>query len=117
MQFPLVSRLKKKSQSIDISASGYDPLAPAPHQTLQPAKPTAIVTNTTTSEEEQKNTANTQRRNPRRGELKRYYTIGKLKKNPYFILKQLICCIEGKLFPWNNQSDNYFIGWIRDAGI
>ncbi|XP_039184713.1 oxidation resistance protein 1 isoform X2 [Crotalus tigris] len=67
-------RLKKKSQSIEISASGYDPLPSAAQHALQPTKPTAL-NNTTTSEEEQKNTANSQRRNPRKGELKRYYTI------------------------------------------
>lgn len=44
--------------------------APVP----QPSKP--LLATKTTSEEEQKNTANTQRRNPRRSELKRYYTIG-----------------------------------------
>ncbi|XP_062987112.1 oxidation resistance protein 1 isoform X2 [Elgaria multicarinata webbii] len=71
---PKVTQLKKKSQSIDISASGYEPLVPAAQHALQPTKPTPV-TNTTTSEEEQNNTANTQRRNPRRGELKRYYTI------------------------------------------
>ncbi|XP_039184712.1 oxidation resistance protein 1 isoform X1 [Crotalus tigris] len=68
------SQLKKKSQSIEISASGYDPLPSAAQHALQPTKPTAL-NNTTTSEEEQKNTANSQRRNPRKGELKRYYTI------------------------------------------
>ncbi|XP_060631748.2 oxidation resistance protein 1 isoform X2 [Anolis sagrei] len=71
---PNATQLKKKSQSIDISGSGYEPLAPAAQHAIQPTKP-APVTNTTTSEEEQNNTANTQRRNPRRGELKRYYTI------------------------------------------
>ncbi|XP_053099606.1 oxidation resistance protein 1 isoform X2 [Hemicordylus capensis] len=71
---PKATQLKKKSQSVDISTPGYDPLAPVPPQALQPTRPTPI-TNTTTSEEEQNNTANTQRRNPRRGELKRYYTI------------------------------------------
>uniref|UniRef100_A0A670XQP6 Oxidation resistance protein 1 n=1 Tax=Pseudonaja textilis TaxID=8673 RepID=A0A670XQP6_PSETE len=67
-------RLKKKSQSIEISASGYEPLPSAAQHDLQPTKPTAL-NNTTTSEEEQNNTANSQRRNPRKGELKRYYTI------------------------------------------
>lgn len=68
-------RLKKKSQSIEISASGYEPLPSAAQHALQPTKPTVL--NNTTSEEEQKNTANSQRRHPRKGELKRYYTIGK----------------------------------------
>lgn len=72
---PLVFRLKKKSQSIDISAAGYDPLGPATQQVLQTAKPTPI-TKLTTLEEEKNNTTNAQRRNPRRNELKRYYTIG-----------------------------------------
>ncbi|XP_021245007.1 oxidation resistance protein 1 isoform X7 [Numida meleagris] len=65
-------RLKKKSQSVDISGPGCNPVAaeaPAP----QPSKP--LLATKATSEEEQKNTANTQRRNPRRSELKRYYTI------------------------------------------
>ncbi|XP_048795827.1 oxidation resistance protein 1 isoform X2 [Lagopus muta] len=65
-------RLKKKSQSVDISGPGCNPVAaeaPAP----QPSKP--LLASKTTSEEEQKNTANTQKRNPRRSELKRYYTI------------------------------------------
>ncbi|XP_070796479.1 oxidation resistance protein 1 [Pituophis catenifer annectens] len=66
-------RLKKKSQSIEISASGYEPLPSAAQHALQPTKPAAL--NNTTSEEEQNNTANSQRRNPRKGELKRYYTI------------------------------------------
>ncbi|XP_070604310.1 oxidation resistance protein 1 isoform X2 [Erythrolamprus reginae] len=66
-------RLKKKSQSIEISASGYEPLPSAGQHALQPSKPTAL--NNTTTSEEQNNTANSQRRNPRKGELKRYYTI------------------------------------------
>ncbi|KAM6454086.1 oxidation resistance protein 1 isoform 3-T3 [Liasis olivaceus] len=68
------TQIKKKSQSIEISASGYGPLPSAAQHTLQPTKPTAL-NNTATSEEEQNNTANSQRRNPRKGELKRYYTI------------------------------------------
>ncbi|XP_063155661.1 oxidation resistance protein 1 isoform X2 [Candoia aspera] len=67
------TQIKKKSQSIEISASGYGPLPSAAQHALQPTKPTAV--NNTTSEEEQNNTANSQRRNPRKGELKRYYTI------------------------------------------
>lgn len=74
--YPFPFRLKKKSQSIEISASGYEPLPSAAQHALQPTKPAALK-NTTTSEEEQNNTANSQRRNPRKGELKRYYTIGK----------------------------------------
>ncbi|EOA97052.1 Oxidation resistance protein 1, partial [Anas platyrhynchos] len=65
--------LKKKSQSVDISGPGCNPVA-AEAQTPQPSK-SLLATKATTSEEEQNNTANTQRRNPRRSELKRYYTI------------------------------------------
>ncbi|XP_061851203.1 oxidation resistance protein 1 isoform X3 [Colius striatus] len=66
-------RLKKKSQSVDISGPGSNPVA-AEAQTPQPSK-SLLATKAATSEEEQNNTANTQRRNPRRSELKRYYTI------------------------------------------
>nr|XP_013810133.1 PREDICTED: oxidation resistance protein 1 isoform X2 [Apteryx mantelli mantelli] len=66
-------RLKKKSQSVDISGPGCNPVA-AEAQTPQPSK-SLLAAKTTTSEEEQNNTTNTQRRNPRRSELKRYYTI------------------------------------------
>nr|XP_021154167.1 oxidation resistance protein 1 isoform X7 [Columba livia] len=66
-------RLKKKSQSVDISGPGCNPVA-AEAQTPQPTI-SSLATKTATSEEEQNNTANTQRRNPRRSELKRYYTI------------------------------------------
>uniref|UniRef100_A0A8C4JCV4 Oxidation resistance 1 n=1 Tax=Dromaius novaehollandiae TaxID=8790 RepID=A0A8C4JCV4_DRONO len=69
----IITRLKKKSQSVDISGPGCSPVA-AEAQTPQPSK-SLLATKTTTSEEEQNNTANTQRRNPRRSELKRYYTI------------------------------------------
>ncbi|XP_077207783.1 oxidation resistance protein 1 isoform X4 [Paroedura picta] len=71
---PKATQLKKKSQSIDITAAGFDPMAPGAPQVLQTTKATSVIS-TTTSEEEQNNTTNTQRRNPRRGELKRYYTI------------------------------------------
>ncbi|KAK2515266.1 hypothetical protein Q9233_014465 [Columba guinea] len=67
------TRLKKKSQSVDISGPGCNPVA-AEAQTPQPTI-SSLATKTATSEEEQNNTANTQRRNPRRSELKRYYTI------------------------------------------
>ncbi|XP_067146512.1 oxidation resistance protein 1 isoform X3 [Apteryx mantelli] len=66
-------RLKKKSQSVDISGPGCNPVA-AEAQTPQPSK-SLLAAKTTTSEEEQNNATNTQRRNPRRSELKRYYTI------------------------------------------
>ncbi|XP_074667521.1 oxidation resistance protein 1 isoform X8 [Strix aluco] len=69
----IITRLKKKSQSVDIGAPGCNPVA-AEAQTPQPSK-SLLATKTATSEEEQNNTANTQRRNPRRSELKRYYTI------------------------------------------
>ncbi|XP_069076714.1 oxidation resistance protein 1 isoform X5 [Pleurodeles waltl] len=65
-------RLKKKSQSVDITAAGYNPLADAQGPQASKVVP---VTKTAASEEEQNNTANAQRRNPRRWELKRYYTI------------------------------------------
>nr|XP_013035421.1 oxidation resistance protein 1 isoform X4 [Anser cygnoides] len=69
----IITRLKKKSQSVDISGPGCNPVA-AEAQTPQPSK-SLLATKATISEEEQNNTANTQRRNPRRSELKRYYTI------------------------------------------
>lgn len=59
---------------MDISGPGCNPVA-AEAQTPQPSKPLPA-TQTATAEEEQNNTANTQRRHPRRSELKRYYTIG-----------------------------------------
>ncbi|XP_054049032.1 oxidation resistance protein 1 isoform X1 [Rissa tridactyla] len=69
----IITRLKKKSQSVDISGPGCNPVA-AEAQTPPPSK-SLLATKTAASEEEQNNTANTQRRNPRRSELKRYYTI------------------------------------------
>ncbi|XP_039243582.1 oxidation resistance protein 1 isoform X3 [Pipra filicauda] len=66
-------RLKKKSQSVDISGPGCIPGA-AEAQTPQPSK-SLPATQTAAPEEEQNNTTNTQRRNPRRSDLKRYYTI------------------------------------------
>ncbi|KAM6088115.1 oxidation resistance protein 1 isoform 3-T5 [Chlamydotis macqueenii] len=69
----IITRLKKKSQSVDISGPGCNPVA-AEAQTPQPSK-SLPAPKTAASEEEQNNTANTQRRNPRRSELKRYYTI------------------------------------------
>ncbi|XP_053873317.1 oxidation resistance protein 1 isoform X3 [Malaclemys terrapin pileata] len=75
-------RLKKKSQSVDVTAQGYNPLAAEAQEAPQASK-LIPVTNTAASEEEQNNTTNTQRRNPRRSELKRYYTIDSgQKKNP-----------------------------------
>ncbi|XP_053849609.1 oxidation resistance protein 1 isoform X1 [Vidua macroura] len=69
----IITRLKKKSQSVDISGPGCNPVA-AEAQTPQPSKPLPA-TQAAASEEEQDNTTNTQRRNPRRSDLKRYYTI------------------------------------------
>ncbi|XP_027512873.1 oxidation resistance protein 1 isoform X3 [Corapipo altera] len=69
----IITRLKKKSQSVDISGPGCIPGA-AEAQTPQPSK-SLPATQTAAPEEEQNNTTNTQRRNPRRSDLKRYYTI------------------------------------------
>ncbi|XP_073535864.1 oxidation resistance protein 1 isoform X2 [Phyllobates terribilis] len=62
-------RLKRKSQSVDIASPGYNPLTDTPPQASKPP-----LVSKTISEEEH-NTANTQKRHPRRGELKRGYTI------------------------------------------
>ncbi|KAM4027991.1 oxidation resistance protein 1 isoform 2-T2 [Anomaloglossus baeobatrachus] len=62
-------RLKRKSQSVDIASPGYNLLSDAPPQASKPP-----LVSKTISEEEH-NTANTQKRHPRRGELKRGYTI------------------------------------------
>ncbi|XP_055143005.1 oxidation resistance protein 1 isoform X6 [Symphalangus syndactylus] len=66
-------RLKKKSQSVDINAPGFNPLAGAGKQTPQASKPPAP--KTPIIEEEQNNAANTQKHPSRRSELKRFYTI------------------------------------------
>lgn len=66
-------RLKKKSQSVDITAPGFNPLAGAGKQT-QASKPPAP--KTPIIEEEQNNTATPQKRPSRKSELKRFYTIG-----------------------------------------
>ncbi|XP_062935385.1 oxidation resistance protein 1 isoform X3 [Cynocephalus volans] len=68
-----LSWLKKKSQSVDITAPGFNPLAGAGKQTPQASKPPAP--KTPIIEEEQNNTANTQKHPSRRSELKRFYTI------------------------------------------
>nr|XP_005563970.1 PREDICTED: oxidation resistance protein 1 isoform X4 [Macaca fascicularis] len=65
--------LKKKSQSVDINAPGFNPLAAAGKQTPQASKPPAP--KTPIIEEEQNNAANTQKHPSRRSELKRFYTI------------------------------------------
>ncbi|XP_040350167.1 oxidation resistance protein 1 isoform X2 [Herpailurus yagouaroundi] len=68
-----LSWLKKKSQSVDITAPGFNPLAgagkPMPQASKPPAPKTPII------EEEQNNAANTQKHPSRRSELKRFYTI------------------------------------------
>ncbi|KAB0390323.1 hypothetical protein E2I00_015231 [Balaenoptera physalus] len=67
-------RLKKRSQSVDITAPGFNPLAGAGKQMPQASKPTTP--KTPIIEEEQNNTANSQKHPSRRSELKRFYTIG-----------------------------------------
>ncbi|KAG7457995.1 hypothetical protein MATL_G00233150 [Megalops atlanticus] len=69
-------RLKKKSQSVDITAQGYSgPLVKDP-QASQINKTTAPVAKTTVSAEQENNAANSQKvRSPRRSDLKRFYTI------------------------------------------
>lgn len=61
---------------MDISGPGCNPVA-AEAQTPEPSKPSPA-TQTAAPEEEQDNATNTQRRNPRRSDLKRYYTIGEI---------------------------------------
>ncbi|XP_028983791.1 oxidation resistance protein 1a isoform X2 [Betta splendens] len=66
-------RLKKKSQSVDIASQGFSP-------TLVPASPRSkaappVAKTTSVLAVQENNTANSQRRSPRCGELKRGYTI------------------------------------------
>uniref|UniRef100_U3E2T9 Oxidation resistance protein 1 n=1 Tax=Callithrix jacchus TaxID=9483 RepID=U3E2T9_CALJA len=68
-----ISWLKKKSQSVDINAPGFNPLAAAGKQSPQASKPPAP--KAPIIEEEQNNAANTQKHPSRRSELKRFYTI------------------------------------------
>lgn len=68
-----LSWLKKKSQSVDITAPGFSPLAAAGKPTPQASK--APTPKTPIIEEEQNNTTNTQKHPSRRSELKRFYTI------------------------------------------
>ncbi|XP_004771383.1 oxidation resistance protein 1 isoform X7 [Mustela putorius furo] len=68
-----LSWLKKKSQSVDITAPGFNPLAAAGKQTPQASKPPTP--KTPVIEEEQNNATNTQKHPSRRSELKRFYTI------------------------------------------
>ncbi|XP_045143128.1 oxidation resistance protein 1 isoform X2 [Echinops telfairi] len=65
--------LKKKSQSVDITAPGFNPLSGAGKQALPASKPPAP--KTPVIEEEQNNAANTQKHPSRKSELKRFYTI------------------------------------------
>lgn len=67
-------RLKKKSQSVDITAPGFNPLGGAGKQAPQASK--APAPKTPIIEEEENNSANTQKHPPRKSELKRFYTIG-----------------------------------------
>lgn len=69
-----LSWLKKKSQSVDVTAPGFNPLAGAGKQMPQASKPPTP--QTPIIEEEQNNAANTQKHPSRRSELKRFYTIG-----------------------------------------
>nr|XP_045373217.1 oxidation resistance protein 1 isoform X3 [Camelus bactrianus] len=73
MSVSSLSWLKKKSQSVDITAPGFNPLAGAGKQMPQASKPPAP--KTPIIEEEQNNTANSQKHPSRRSELKRFYTI------------------------------------------
>ncbi|XP_028983792.1 oxidation resistance protein 1a isoform X3 [Betta splendens] len=68
-----MKRLKKKSQSVDIASQGFSP-------TLVPASPRSkaappVAKTTSVLAVQENNTANSQRRSPRCGELKRGYTI------------------------------------------
>ncbi|XP_074057140.1 oxidation resistance protein 1 isoform X5 [Macrotis lagotis] len=69
-----LSWLKKKSQSVDITAPGFNPLGGAAKPAAQASKLPSVA-KTPTIMEEENNTDNTQKRNPRRSELKRFYTI------------------------------------------
>ncbi|XP_075405482.1 oxidation resistance protein 1 isoform X3 [Tenrec ecaudatus] len=65
--------LKKKSQSVDITAPGFNPLSGAGKQAPPASKPPAP--KTPVIEEEQNNAANAQKHPSRKSELKRFYTI------------------------------------------
>lgn len=72
--FILYSRLKKKSQSVDIPDEGY---AGSFVKDLLASPIIQNMTRTAISEEKEINTSNIQKaRSPRRGELKRGYTLG-----------------------------------------
>ncbi|KAI1901929.1 hypothetical protein AGOR_G00039480 [Albula goreensis] len=69
-------RLKKKSQSVDISPQGYAGSLVKDPQVSQINKLMPPVAKTNVSAEEENNATNSQRvRSPRRSDLKRYYTI------------------------------------------
>uniref|UniRef100_G1LRT7 Oxidation resistance 1 n=1 Tax=Ailuropoda melanoleuca TaxID=9646 RepID=G1LRT7_AILME len=68
-----LSWLKKKSQSVDITAPGFNPLAAAGKQTPQASK--APTPKTPITEEEQNNAANAQKHPSQRSGLKRFCTI------------------------------------------
>uniref|UniRef100_A0A8I3RY31 Oxidation resistance protein 1 n=1 Tax=Canis lupus familiaris TaxID=9615 RepID=A0A8I3RY31_CANLF len=68
-----LSWLKKKSQSVDITAPAFNPLTGAGKQTPQASKPPTP--KTPIIEEEQNNVTNIQKHPSRRSELKRFYTI------------------------------------------
>ncbi|XP_041423161.1 oxidation resistance 1 S homeolog isoform X3 [Xenopus laevis] len=65
-------RLKKKSQSVDIASTGYNPLSEtsAPQASRVPPPIVKAI-----SEEDHHNTANARKRHARRSDLKRCYTI------------------------------------------
>ncbi|XP_004642302.2 oxidation resistance protein 1 isoform X2 [Octodon degus] len=65
--------LKKKSQSVDMTAPGFGPVAGAGKAVPQAGK--AVAPKTPTIEEEQHNAANAQQPPPRRSGLQRFYTI------------------------------------------
>ena len=77
-------RLKQKSQSVDIASQGFSP-------TLMPASPRnkappPVAKTTTGLAVKENNTANSQLRSPRCGELKRGYTIGKRRRADVFLI-------------------------------
>ncbi|KAL6039740.1 hypothetical protein STEG23_000352 [Scotinomys teguina] len=66
-------RLKKKSQSVDLTAPGFNPFGDAGKQASQASK--APAPKTPIIEEEENSSANTQKRPPRKSELRRFCTI------------------------------------------
>ncbi|XP_051015487.1 oxidation resistance protein 1-like isoform X1 [Acomys russatus] len=89
-----LSWLKKKSQSVDITAPGFNPLGAgkqAPQASKPPAPKTPII------EEEQNNSANTQKHPSRKSELKRFYTIGHRNGRGNYFMAEVIC------HPWKPE--------------